>query len=180
MSITTKAVEDMLRANPGMTVLDRPLDLTTPQELANRADPPTNSANVYVGTSPMMSTVDVAPVTELIKNEDGDVIGVRGVLGFGHQPGSTQGTAAIHIEQVCNSLSHFLLAKNRNYGNSALEPMQVFNKAESGGILMRIDDKLSRIKNSQELRRNDVVDLAGYLVLLCIDQGWTDFTDLID
>jgi len=46
--------------------------------------------------------------------------------------------------------------------------------------LNRIDDKLSRIKNSEELRKNDVVDLMGYLVLLCIKKGWMNFKDLID
>lgn len=83
------------------------------------------------------------------------------------------------VQKVLFHLEEFLLEKNKNYGNSALEPLRVFSKAEnSEGILVRIDDKLSRIKNSKELRKNDVVDLLGYLVLLCIQKGWTNFNEL--
>jgi len=85
------------------------------------------------------------------------------------------------FSQVFNSLDLFLSEKNKRYGNSALEPMEIFTgKTKPLGIGVRIDDKLSRIKNSQELRKNDVVDLMGYLVLLCIGNAWTDFKELID
>ena len=90
-------------------------------------------------------------------------------------------TAQEGIDKVCNSMARLLTEKNKRYGNSALEPLRVFNRADaSNGIMVRIDDKLSRIKNSDKLRKNDVSDLIGYLVLLCIAQGWTDFDDLID
>jgi hypothetical protein len=83
------------------------------------------------------------------------------------------------VQKVLFHLEELLLEKNKNYGNSALEPLRVFSKVEnSEGILVRIDDKLSRIKNSKELRKNDVVDLLGYLVLLCIQKGWTNFNEL--
>lgn len=85
------------------------------------------------------------------------------------------------IKIVCDNLSFFLESKNNKYGNSALEPLRIFSKSDSESQLYsRIDDKLSRIKNSQELRKNDVVDLMGYLVLLCIKKGWMNFKDLID
>jgi hypothetical protein len=85
------------------------------------------------------------------------------------------------IKTVCDNLSSFLGEKNNRYGNSALEPVQIFSKtgAESQ-IYNRIDDKLSRIKNSTELRKNDVIDLMGYLVLLCVKKGWKDFSELLD
>ncbi len=90
-------------------------------------------------------------------------------------------TAQEGIDKVCNSMARLLTEKNKRYGNSALEPLRVFNRADAlDGIMVRIDDKLSRIKNSDKLRKNDVSDLIGYLVLLCIAQGWTDFDDLID
>lgn len=85
------------------------------------------------------------------------------------------------LSNVLTGLYLFLSTKNKNYGNSALSPVRVFSKAEpEDGILQRMDDKLSRIKNSTNLRKNDIVDLMGYLAILCINKGWTDFTDLID
>jgi hypothetical protein len=57
------------------------------------------------------------------------------------------------------------------YGNSALEPLGVFSQLSAKeGLLVRIDDKLKRIKNgSLEKDDEDVInDLIGYLVLLKI------------
>ena len=74
------------------------------------------------------------------------------------------------INKVMDGLSEFLLAKNKNYGNSALKPIKVFSKVEpTNSICVRMDDKISRIVNSAELRKNDIVDLTGYLVLLCAE-----------
>lgn len=85
------------------------------------------------------------------------------------------------ISEVLDSMKRLLTAKNKKYGNSALEPLGVFSKQDaSNSICIRIDDKLSRIRNSQELRKNDVSDLIGYLTLLCVDKGWTRFDELID
>lgn len=85
------------------------------------------------------------------------------------------------ISETCSALARFLQAKNKNYGDSARNPMRVFSKADSlDGMLVRMDDKLSRIKNSSKLKRNDCIDLMGYLMLYCTAQGWTDFDDMID
>jgi len=86
-----------------------------------------------------------------------------------------------NIKMTCESLKLFLLEKNRRYGNSALEPINVFSKLGSKeGIKLRLDDKVKRIKNSNELRKNDVIDLTGYLILLCVHENWTNFDDLLD
>lgn len=63
-----------------------------------------------------------------------------------------------------------LLEKNRKYGNSALEPARVFSKAGPiEQLLVRIDDKISRIQSGQADDNEDAVrDLIGYLVLLRI------------
>ena len=78
---------------------------------------------------------------------------------------------AIQVTQVLNETQDLLIAKNQKYGNSALEPLGVFSKLNSKeGLLIRIDDKLKRIKNgSLERDDEDVInDLIGYLVLLKI------------
>lgn len=82
------------------------------------------------------------------------------------------------FQTICNSLAEVLTAKNIRYGNSALNPIEVFNGKTKVG--QRADDKLSRIKFSDTLRKNDVCDLIGYLILICKENDWKDFTDQID
>jgi hypothetical protein len=74
------------------------------------------------------------------------------------------------IKEECQWLEGFLIEKNRKYGNSALEPMRVFSKLDTvQQIFVRIDDKLSRLKNQQDDENEDVIsDLLGYLLLLKI------------
>jgi hypothetical protein len=78
---------------------------------------------------------------------------------------------AVQVGVVLDEIRDLLIAKNIKYGNSALEPLGVFSKLSAKeGLLVRIDDKLKRIKNgSMEKDDEDVVnDLIGYLVLLKI------------
>jgi hypothetical protein len=78
---------------------------------------------------------------------------------------------AVQVGVVLDEIRDLLIAKNLKYGNSALEPLNVFSKLSAKeGLLVRIDDKLKRIKNgSLEKDDEDVVnDLIGYLVLLKI------------
>ena len=89
------------------------------------------------------------------------------------------------LEKVADNFKKFILEKNKRYGNAALEPIGVFTKHKNeneavDGILQRLDDKLMRVKNANALRKNDVTDLMGYLMLLCTQLGWNDFEDLID
>lgn len=75
------------------------------------------------------------------------------------------------VKSVLDEIKELLIAKNQKYGNSALEPLGVFSQLSAKeGLLVRIDDKLKRIKNgSLEKDDEDVVnDLIGYLVLLKI------------
>lgn len=80
------------------------------------------------------------------------------------------GLTAGKIIAACDRIKALLLEKNRKYGNSALEPIRVFSKADPvEQLLVRIDDKLSRVRNRQFDDDEDVVlDLIGYLVLLKI------------
>ncbi len=90
-------------------------------------------------------------------------------------------TTASKIQRVYEGLVVLQLEKNRRYGNSALEPINIFSKVSSNEqIKCRLDDKISRVRNSTELRKNDVCDTIGYLVLLLISEGWTEFGDLVD
>lgn len=89
------------------------------------------------------------------------------------------------ITNTVNSIKETLLEKNRRYGNSTATPIKVFSLLDSKeGIFQRLDDKLKRIKTSREtgfpLRKNDVFDTIGYLCLLCVEEGWEDFSDLLD
>jgi len=76
------------------------------------------------------------------------------------------------ITRVCDSLKELLIVKNRQYGDSALEPNRIFSKASSTEqILVRIDDKLNRIMKGSGIVGDDedvIQDLMGYLVLLRI------------
>lgn len=80
-----------------------------------------------------------------------------------------------------DNFKEFLLEKNKRYGDSAINPIRVFsNESAEEQIRARLDDKLRRIKNSDELRKNDTCDIFGYVALLMISNGWLDFEDLLD
>lgn len=87
------------------------------------------------------------------------------------------------IVEVCDSMKDLLLYKNKKYGDSALNPNNVFYKGDStNSIKIRLDDKIGRIKNCQETRINDVADVIGYCTLLLVSIGATreDFEKLKD
>ena len=90
------------------------------------------------------------------------------------------------IAIVCDEIKDLLLQKNIKYGDSALDPLRVLSKASAKEqILVRIDDKLSRISRGDILHEDeDVVnDLIGYLVLLKIAlkrEADASYNDTID
>lgn len=88
------------------------------------------------------------------------------------------------IADVVDGIKETLLTKNKRYGNAVFAPLRIFSKKESTetDIPARLDDKLSRIKNSPELRVNDIADLIGYSILLLVHMGVKkqDLLDLID
>lgn len=74
------------------------------------------------------------------------------------------------IIRECDSIKQLLLSKNKEYGNSAIQPIRIFSDCDpEEQINVRIDDKLSRIcytsrfggKISEDTER----DLIGYLIL---------------
>lgn len=88
---------------------------------------------------------------------------LNALYGDDHEPTPSQKA----IAEVCDEVREMLLAKNRAYGNSALEPLRVFSKATTEEqILVRLDDKLSRLARGAAAGEDVVLDLIGYLVLL--------------
>ena len=73
------------------------------------------------------------------------------------------------ILEECMGLAELLIVKNAKYGDSALNPLRVFSKADpSEQIRVRLDDKLSRLsRGDTSMEDEDVLrDLLGYLILL--------------
>ena len=71
------------------------------------------------------------------------------------------------IAEECEALRDLLIEKNRAYGNSALEPLRIFSKADTEEqIRVRLDDKLSRLARGSAAGEDVERDLMGYLVLL--------------
>jgi hypothetical protein len=88
--------------------------------------------------------------------------------------------SAEDIAAVCDELREFLLEKNRKYGDSALTPTRIFSRADLiEQIKVRIDDKLSRMKNRADDEDEDVEwDLLGYLILLRVARNRADREDV--
>jgi hypothetical protein len=91
----------------------------------------------------------------------------------------------INLAVLCDNLRDLILYKNEKYNNSVLEPLYIFPSGEAQiGTYARINDKLGRIKVTTDekspLRKNDVVDLIGYLVLLCKSKNWCTFDEFKD
>ena len=89
------------------------------------------------------------------------------------------------ITELCNAMRDLLLEKNIRYGDAALSPLQIFSKNNAANsIAVRLDDKLSRIKNRKDAdpKTNDVCDIIGYCFLLLISMNVSkeDILKLID
>lgn len=91
---------------------------------------------------------------------------------------TVEGDAVNQFKEITDSIASLLQYKNEKYGNSALDPLKIFGGKCKVGT--RIDDKLARIKNSKELLKNDISDLIGYAVLICKENGWTNFDEFKD
>ena len=76
------------------------------------------------------------------------------------------------IKEVGESIIDFLLEKNDQYGDSALEPNRIFSQADTAEQLkVRIDDKINRlVMGTDNLEKDDDIlkDLIGYLILLLV------------
>lgn len=75
-----------------------------------------------------------------------------------------------NVHRHLNKIADILIAKNKAYGDSALNPIRAFSKASRIEQLnVRIDDKISRVQRGTDFEDEDTVrDLIGYLVLRLI------------
>ncbi len=84
----------------------------------------------------------------------------------------TWGESGTAIVSMLEEIKEFLLTKNTQYGDSALNPIRIFSKADkSEQLKVRIDDKLNRLMQGNASLESDedvVKDLIGYLILLLI------------
>ena len=81
-------------------------------------------------------------------------------------------TTQTKISKTLQEIGNFLLEKNKQYGDSALQPIRIFSKADKQEQLkVRIDDKLNRLVQGNDKIEADedvIKDLIGYFVLLLI------------
>jgi len=91
------------------------------------------------------------------------------------------------IKEVCKSVQKLLIQKNKNYGDSAISPSNIFCRLSAiDSICARIDDKLMRIQNKgiNDETEDTITDLIGYLILLKVaiikEEGQSDYYEAID
>lgn len=70
------------------------------------------------------------------------------------------------VDVVLHDVREMLIQKNVAYGDSALNPVRIFSKADAlEQLKVRIDDKLSRLARGFDAGEDCVSDLLGYLVM---------------
>ena len=75
------------------------------------------------------------------------------------------------LDAVIGEIRTMLIAKNKAYGDAALDPVRIFSKANTlEQIDVRIDDKLSRIVRGQSAGEAIYSDLVGYLLIRRVAQ----------
>ena len=101
------------------------------------------------------------------------------MLLFGYYKKSKMiGRNKTELEEIFDKLKELVIYKDDKYNGAADSPLNIFTGKHKYGY--RIDDKLKRIQTSSELRKNDIVDLIGYIALILRDKEWTNFDDLKD
>lgn len=75
------------------------------------------------------------------------------------------------VRRTLTEIGDMLVAKNSAYGDSALNPIRVFSRADAGEqIRVRLDDKVSRLMRGDAAGEDVLLDLVGYVVLLLIHE----------
>jgi hypothetical protein len=145
------------------------------QAHAKRMEATLGSPDHFVGTLPASTSAQSSPESADIGLTPAgrEPVIMVDVLGLSDEAKLSADNVRGLIVQECRATEALLLAKNAGYGSSAFDPLRVFSKVSAvTGILVRIDDKLSRIARGDLTAVDDeklpqtVDDLIGYLTLL--------------
>lgn len=137
------------------------------------------------GVGDIVEVVEIDEYGDIWANDVGTV-GKNGTLYTDNWDGPYKGVFAVElvtdkanpgessfeqkVRTILDDMATLLVEKNTAYGNSALDPVRIFSKADTlEGLNQRIDDKLSRISRGRDYPGDDTIrDLIGYLTLLLI------------
>lgn len=71
-----------------------------------------------------------------------------------------------NVRRILDGVADIVVARNKEYGNSALDPVQVFSKSgRMEQLKVQLDHKLSRIARGGDPGIDTLRDLIGYEVL---------------
>lgn len=75
-----------------------------------------------------------------------------------------------NVRRILDGVADTVASKNIAYGDSALNPIRVFSKADRmEQLFVRLDDKLSRVQKGHEYPGDDTIrDIIGYCTLILI------------
>lgn len=95
---------------------------------------------------------------------------IKNVAAVAEQLGINYSTPfAEKVLAITDAIAELLVTKNAAYGDSALNPVRIFSTASTEEqLLVRLDDKLSRIARGHEFGEDVLDDLIGYAILLKI------------
>ena len=134
---------------------------------------------------------DIVEVVEI--DEYGDIwanavgtVGINGTLYTDDRDGPYKGVYAVElvtdnakqgessfdqkVRTILDDMATLLVEKNTAYGNSALDPVRIFSKADAlEQLYVRLDDKVNRVKQGHEFPGDDTIrDIIGYCTLILI------------
>lgn len=75
-----------------------------------------------------------------------------------------------NVTRILSGVADTIVGKNLAYGDSALNPVRIFSKADRmEQLFVRLDDKLSRVQRGHEYPGDDTIrDIIGYCTLILI------------
>ena len=137
------------------------------------------------GAGDIVEVVKIDEYGDIWANDVGTV-GTNGTLYTDNRDGPYEGMFAVELvtdnakqgessfeqkaRRILDDMATLLVEKNAAYGNSALDPVRIFSKADATEQLyVRLDDKVNRVKQGHEYPGDDTIrDIIGYCTLILI------------